>query len=194
MLLPCFAMKPSRLETMCKVTLRLFAFPSLRDIVPPRRRVPQLLSVGNCGIRSGSNCKHRIPAFPNRAEIRRSRGTHECGESSNSREQRSAEFLSDALKNFARKPRIPYGASQYYATDHRRCPKDGFFPAPTDRGKNFPKSLLERGFEFRGRASHLRGQCGHGAAVAGIISVPSAQVPVVIRFFALLAFAAPHAL
>src|SRR5271167_2072223 len=29
-------MKPSRLETMCRVTLRPFAFPSLGDIVPPR--------------------------------------------------------------------------------------------------------------------------------------------------------------
>src|SRR5579864_1826268 len=29
-------MKPSRLETTCKVTLRRFAFPALRDIVPPR--------------------------------------------------------------------------------------------------------------------------------------------------------------
>jgi len=29
-------MKPSRLETICKVTLRLFLFPSLLDMAPPR--------------------------------------------------------------------------------------------------------------------------------------------------------------
>src|SRR3954470_16768998 len=31
-------MKPSRLDTMCKVTRGCFATPSLRDIVPPRLR------------------------------------------------------------------------------------------------------------------------------------------------------------
>src|SRR5215472_5726070 len=50
-LLSFFAMKPSRLETMCKVTLRLLAFPSLRDIVPPRfgrRRYALAGSHGQC--------------------------------------------------------------------------------------------------------------------------------------------------
>ena len=40
---------------------------------------------------------------------------------------------------------ILHGASQYYATDHSRYPKDGFFLAPSSRGKDFLKFLLERG-------------------------------------------------
>jgi hypothetical protein len=47
------------------------------------------------------------------------------------------------------------GASQYYATHHRRYPKDGFFPVSVLGGENFLKSLLERGFEFGIRSSNL---------------------------------------
>src|SRR5215472_18755728 len=106
---------------------------------------------------------------------------------------RSAELLSHTVKNFVGESRIPHGASQYYATDHRRCPKDRFFPVPTSHGKNFLKSLLQRGVDFRRRASHLLGQRSHGAAVARIIPVPLAQVPVSKRSLALLAGAALHA-
>jgi len=40
--------------------------------------------------------------------------------------------LSNALENFVGQSVILHGASQYYATDHRRYPKDGFFPAASD--------------------------------------------------------------
>jgi hypothetical protein len=86
----------------------------------------------------------------------------------------SAELLSDAAKDFVGESRTLHGARQYYATDHRRCPKNGFSPVSTLSVENVLKSLLERSFQFRGRASHLLGQCGHGAAVAWIISVPPA--------------------
>ena len=52
---------------------------------------------------------------------------------------RSAELLSDALKDFVGESRILHGASQYYATHHRRCPKDGFFPVSTLSGENVPR-------------------------------------------------------
>ena len=63
---------------------------------------------------------------------------------------RSAELLSDAPEDFVGEPRILHGASQYYATDHRRCPKDRFFSVPAPRGKDFLKSLLQRDFYCRG--------------------------------------------
>ena len=40
----------------------------------------------------------------------------------------SAELLSDAAKDFVGESRVLHSAGQYYATDHRRCPKNGFFP------------------------------------------------------------------
>lgn len=43
---------------------------------------------------------------------------------------RSAEFLSDALKDFVRESRIQHGASQNNATDQRGCLKDGLIPVP----------------------------------------------------------------
>src|SRR5215472_17478286 len=98
---------------------------------------------------------------------------------------RLAELLSNAPKDFLREPRILHGASQYYATDHRRYLKNGFFSLPTPSGEEVLKSLLEHSFEFRARASHLLGQRGHGAAVAWIVPVPPAQVPISIRSFAL---------
>ena len=106
---------------------------------------------------------------------------------------RSAEFLSNALKNFVGQSVILHRASQHYAADHRRCLKYGFFPVPTLSGENVLKSLLERGFEFSGRSSPLLGQRGCGAALAWIIPVPPAQVAVRIRFLSLLAIAALHA-
>jgi hypothetical protein len=45
----------------------------------------------------------------------------------------SAELLSDTAKDFVGESRILYGAGQYYATDQRRCLKDGLFPVPTAR-------------------------------------------------------------
>ncbi len=48
-----------------------------------------------------------------------------------SREARSAELLSDAPGNLVRETRILDGASEYHATEQRRCLKDGFFPVPT---------------------------------------------------------------
>src|SRR5713101_2631842 len=64
---------------------------------------------------------------------------------------RSAELLSNALMNFVGQSVILHGASQYYAADHRGCLKYGFFPVSTLSGENVLKSLLERGFEFRGQ-------------------------------------------
>ena len=54
---------------------------------------------------------------------------------------RSAELLSDAAEDFVRESRILHGASQYYATDHRCCLKDGFLPVSTLGRENFLKSL-----------------------------------------------------
>ena len=68
---------------------------------------------------------------------------------------RNAEFLSNAVKNFVGEPRISHGARQDDATDHRCCVKDGFISVSTASRENLLKSLLERGFKFRGRASHL---------------------------------------
>jgi hypothetical protein len=51
------------------------------------------------------------------------------------------------FQGFRQRVADPAGASQYYGTDHRRCPKNSFFPVPTSRGRNSLKSLLERGFE-----------------------------------------------
>jgi len=95
--------------------------------------------------------------------------------------------------NFVGQSVILHGASQYYAADHRRCLKYGFFPVSTLSGENLLKSLLERGFEFRGRSSQLLGQRGRGAALAWIIPVPPAQVAVRMRFLTFLAIAALHA-
>src|SRR5882672_8035903 len=106
---------------------------------------------------------------------------------------RSAELLSNVLKNFIGQSVILHGASRYYAADHRHCLKYGFFPASTLSGENVLKSLLERGFEFRGRSSRFLGQRGRGALLAWIIPVPPAQVAVRIRFLTLLAIAALHA-
>jgi hypothetical protein len=105
----------------------------------------------------------------------------------------SAELLSDAAKDFVGESRILHGAGQYNATDHRRCPKNGLFPVSTPSVENVLKSLLKRSFQFRGRASHLLGQCGHGAAVAWMIPVPPAQVQVSKRSFARLTIAALYA-
>src|SRR5579859_5081926 len=91
---------------------------------------------------------------------------------------RSAEFLSDAPKDFVRESRILHCARQYYATHHRRDLKDSSLPISTLGEEHFLKALLERGFEFRGRASHFLSQRCHGAAIAWIIPVPPAQVAV----------------
>src|SRR5215467_13162573 len=53
---------------------------------------------------------------------------------------RSAELLSDAFENLIRESRVLHGASEYHATEQRRCPKDGFFPVPIFHGKNFLQS------------------------------------------------------
>src|SRR5258705_10893050 len=81
-------------------------------------------------------------------------------------DSRSAELLSDTHKNLIREPRVLYGASQHDATDHRGGLKDGFFPVPTHSREIFLKPPLEHPFEFRGGASHLLPQSGHGATVA----------------------------
>jgi hypothetical protein len=71
------------------------------------------------------------------------------------REARSAELLSDAPKDFVGESRISHGASHYYATERCGCPEDGFFPILTPSGEHVLKSLLERDFDFRRRASRL---------------------------------------
>src|SRR5579863_3102053 len=101
---------------------------------------------------------------------------------------RSAELLSAASKNLVRESWVPHGTSQYHATHHRRCPKDGFFAVCTLSGKKVLQSLLECGFQLRGGASNLLRQRGHGAAVAWIIPVPRAQIQVGKRSFAPLLF------
>src|SRR5271166_601483 len=47
----------------------------------------------------------------------------------------SAELLSDAAKDFVGESRILHGAGQYYATDQRRYPKDGYLPVSTLSGE-----------------------------------------------------------
>ena len=72
-------------------------------------------------------------------------------------------------------------------------PERWLLSGPHPSGEHVLKSLLEGGFEFRDRASHLLRQRGHGAAVAWIISVPPAQVPVSKRSFGCLPLAALQA-
>ena len=57
---------------------------------------------------------------------------------SDSRGHDQPSFCRTLSKDFVRKSRILHGTSQYHATDHRRCLKDGFFPVPTSRGENVP--------------------------------------------------------
>ena len=60
---------------------------------------------------------------------------------------RSAELLSNALKNFVGQSLILHGASQYYAADHRRCLKYGF---PPDAQRSMSKRAGSTVVEVKG--------------------------------------------